>query len=476
MEKKILTTFFMIVAIGIVTTGLLSLSLFRIAIPIELTSQIDSKLLIYSAISIFFGILVSVGLGFRYIKRITEPIKQLAKVTKRISTGNYEQRIHADSEGEIQELYQSFNIMSDKLEDAILELQDNNTKMKSILTSMLNGVIALDTENKVILVNPVAEEMFEINSDDIKGKHILDVIKEGNLPELLKNLISQNKAMNSEIEINFPELRTLSLKSNLIRVENDPSKIIGVVIILQDITEVRKLENMRKDFVANVSHELKTPLTSIKGFVETLQSSASLDLNTRERFLNIIEIETDRLTYLIQDLLILSEIENKNKIIEEEEIDVLENMNQITNVLEQLARKKNIKMKINVKENIPYIYGNNSWFKQMLINLIDNAIKYTPEDGDVLVSVGNDSKNMYINVSDTGIGIDKEHIERLFERFYRIDKSRTREIGGTGLGLAIVKHIVRSFYGKINIESQIDEGTKFNIVLPLDKNIEKNKN
>lgn len=475
MERKILYTFFMIVTIGVLTTGLLLLSLFRVSIPIEIARQIDSKILIYSAMSIFFGILVSGGLGVRYIKRFTEPIKQLAKITKKISTGNYEQRIHGDSEGEIQELYQSFNIMSDKLESAILELQDNNTKMKSILASMLNGVIALDTEYKVMLVNPAVEDMFKINAEDIKGKHILDIIKDGKLPDLLKNLIDHNKAINSEIEIGFPNPRTVSLKSNLIRVENDPSRIIGVVIIFQDITEVRKLENMRKDFVANVSHELKTPLTSIKGFVETLQSSSSLDLDTRERFLNIIEIETDRLTYLIQDLLILSEIENENKIMEEEKIDVVENMKQITNVLEELARKKNIKMKIVIEDDIPSTYGSSGWFKQMLINLIDNAIKYTPEYGHVLVLINYDSEDMYINVSDTGIGIDKEHLERLFERFYRIDKSRTRKIGGTGLGLAIVKHIVKSFNGEINIESKVDEGSKFSITLPLDGSVKKNK-
>lgn len=475
MERKILYTFFMIVTIGVLTTGLLLLSLFRISIPIEIARQIDSKLLTYGIISIFFGILVSGGLGIRYIKRFTEPIKQLAKITKRISKGNYEQRIHGNSEGEIQELYQSFNIMSDKLESAILELQDNNTKMKSILASMLNGVIALDTEYKVMLVNPSVENMFKINAEDIEGKHILDILKDDKLSDLLKNLIDHNKAINSEVEIGFPQTKTVSLKSNLIRVENDPSRIIGVVIIFQDITEVRKLENMRKDFVANVSHELKTPLTSIKGFVETLQSSTSLDLDTRGRFLNIIEIETDRLTYLIQDLLILSEIENENKIMEEEKIDVVENMKQITNVLEELARKKNIKMKIVIEDNIPNTYGNSGWFKQMLINLIDNAIKYTPEYGHVLVLINYDSDNMYIDVSDTGIGIDKEHLERLFERFYRIDKSRTRKIGGTGLGLAIVKHIVKSFNGKINIESKVDEGSKFSITLPLDGIIKKNK-
>lgn len=467
MERKTLYTFSIIITIGILTTGLLSFSLFKISIPIELTSQVESDLLKYNLISMFFGLLVSIGLGIRYIKKITHPMKQLVKITKKISAGNYARRIYSSTEGEIQELSESFNTISERLELAVSELQDSNTKLKSILTSMLNGVIALDNENKIMLVNPVAEELFNINSEDIKGKHILEVIRDEELIKMLKNLVGDNKVINSEMEIRFPKPRTLSFKSNLIRVENDPSKIIGVVIILQDVTEIRKLENMRKDFVANVSHELKTPLTSIKGFVETLQSGASLDLETQDRFLNIIEIETDRLTYLIQDLLILSEIENKDNV-EEEKICINENVNQIMNVLEEQAKKKNIKIEVKI-DNEPYIYGNSGWFKQMLINLIDNAIKYTKENGFVKLDIYKDLEYLFINVSDTGIGIDDEHLDRLFERFYRVDKSRTREVGGTGLGLAIVKHIILSFDGEIDIESEIDKGTKFYIKLPLNK-------
>lgn len=467
MERRILYTFFTIITIGILTTGLLSFSLFKISIPIELTSQVESELLKYNFISMFFGMLVSLGLGIRYIKKITHPMKQLVKITKKISAGNYARRIYSSTEGEIQELSESFNTISERLELAVSELQDSNTKLKSILTSMLNGVIALDNENKVMLVNPVAEELFNINSEDIKGKHILEVIRDEELRKMLENLTGDNKVINREMEIRFPKLTTLSFKSNLIRIENDPSRIIGVVIILQDVTEIRKLENMRKDFVANVSHELKTPLTSIKGFVETLQSGASLDLETQDRFLNIIEIETDRLTYLIQDLLILSEIENKDNV-EEEKIYIRENVNQIMNVLEEQAKKKNIKIEVKIDDE-PYIFGNSGWFKQMLINLIDNAIKYTKENGFVDLEIYKDLKNLNINVLDTGIGIDKEHLDRLFERFYRVDKSRTREVGGTGLGLAIVKHIILSFDGEIDIESEVDKGTKIYIKLPLNK-------
>lgn len=469
MERKILSTFFIIVAIGILTTGLLSFSLFKTSIPIELTSQIELELLKYSFTSIIFGMLVSAGLGIRYVRKVTQPIKQLATITKKISTGSYPKKIYASVEGEIQELSQNFNTMSERLETAVSELQENNTKMKSILTSMQNGVIALDTENKIILVNPVVEEMFAIRSDDIKGKHIFEVIRNEKLVEILKGLSCHNEMINSEIEIQHPDYRILSLRSNIIRLENNPNVSIGLVIILQDVTEIRKLENMRKDFVANVSHELKTPLTSIKGFVETLQSGTPVDLETRDKFLNIIDIEADRLMYLIQDLLTLSEIENKNKLMEEQKINIEERVEQVMNILGELAKKKSISMIKEINNNLPPICGNKSWFDQMLINLIDNAIKYTPEGGTVKVIVDICENNIYIKVIDTGIGIDNNHIERLFERFYRVDKSRTRQVGGTGLGLAIVKHIVLSFGGSVDVKSEIDKGTEFNVLLPLNK-------
>ncbi len=377
MEKKILWTFVVIILIGILSTGLLSFSLFKVSVPIELTSQIENDLLKYNFISMLFGSIVSIGLGARYVRRITEPIKQLAKITKKISKGQFERRIYASTEGEIKELSESFNTMSERLESAVSELQDNNTKMESILTSMLNGVIALDNDYKIMLVNPVAEEMFGIKSEMVEHRHILEVIRNEKIISIIRSLIDNNTMVNSEIELQFPEPKILSLKSNFIRLEQDPSRVIGVVIILQDISEIRKLENTRKEFVANVSHELKTPLTSIKGFVETLQEGINLDPAIQKKFLHIIEIETDRLTFLIEDLLTLSEIENKSKEAEEEQINILENINQVTNMLSELARKKDIDIEVDNLSSVDFIYGKSSWFKQMLINLIENAIKYT---------------------------------------------------------------------------------------------------
>ncbi|KNF09907.1 alkaline phosphatase synthesis sensor protein PhoR [Gottschalkia purinilytica] len=475
MQKRIFLTFVILLIIGVSITGILSFSLFKITVPeLESIPNMEIMLIKYQAISILSGLTVSLLLGFRYIKKVTDPIKQLTSITKKISTGNYRQRIHSRTDDELDELSENFNTMSIKLENTIDELQESNTKMKAILTSMLNGVIALDNSKQIILVNPAAEEMFGVQEKEVRGKHILESIRNDDLSKIVRTLVNESKTLESEIEIFNPEYKVLSFHSNLIRLNNDPTRILGMVIILQDVTKIRKLENMRKEFVANVSHELKTPLTSIKGFVETLKEGAAENSAIRDKFLGIIDIEASRLTSLIQDLLTLSEIENENNLVSQEDIDINKSIDRTLKLLNEIANQKNIILENKIQEDIPHIKGNRSWFKQMIINLVDNGIKYTPDGGKVKIEAYNDDVNVYIKVSDTGIGIEEEHLSRLFERFYTVDKARSKQVGGTGLGLAIVKHIVLSFKGNIDVESKIGKGTKFIVSIPIDKSVDIN--
>ena len=228
---------------------------------------------------------------------------------------------------------------------------------------------------------------------------------------------------------------------------------------------------MRKDFVANVSHELKTPLTSIKGFIETLLYGASENEEIRDKFLGIINVEVERLNSLIEDLLILSEIEKTEKIAQDEEINLNYSTKTIIEMLSEIAKNKEISLLYNCESKMPSIYGNQSWFKQMMVNLIDNAIKYNKAGGEVRMSIKKDDEknHVVISVKDNGVGIEEEHLSRLFERFYRVDKARSRNVGGTGLGLAIVKHVVLSFKGIIDIESSFGEGTEFIVRIPYSK-------
>ncbi|MTI70770.1 MAG: HAMP domain-containing protein [Firmicutes bacterium] len=445
-----------------------AISVIRLSVALEDISKSNKVLFEYIIVSICAGLLVALILGFRFVRKVTDPIKELTIATKSISNGNYGKRVYYNTDDELGILANNFNIMSQKLEENINEIQDRSTKNKAILTSMINGVIALDNNKRIMFINPAAEKIFGIKEENAKDKFILEVIRNNNLDEQIHRLIKENESSKNEIEIFEPQNRILNIYSNPIKLLDNPNRKIGVVILIQDITEIRKLERMRKDFVANVSHELKTPLTSIKGFVETLKSGAADKKEVRDKFIDIIDIETGRLTTLIQDLLVLSEIENKHNMVNKVKIDVTKSIEEVIQVLDGIAKKKNITIEKNISTDLPIIHGNKTWFKQMVINLVDNGIKYTPEGGKVKISSYVENKNIVIKIKDTGIGIDKEHLTRLFERFYRVDKARSRRVGGTGLGLAIVKHIIIAFNGKIDVKSEVNEGTEFIVKIPID--------
>ena len=248
----------------------------------------------------------------------------------------------------------------------------------------------------------------------------------------------------------------------------DTDAVIGFIINIENITEYAKLENMRKEFVANVSHELKTPITSIQGFIETLKMTDNLDEDTKNRFLTIIENEATRLTRLIDDILLLSTIENKTKK-KVEKVDLFEVFEEVHEVINYIAKKKNIKVKYDFENKDIDLWEYSGYIRQILLNIISNAIKYTGENGKVSIKQYIKSEKVFIEVKDNGIGIPEEDIERIFERFYRVDKARSRSVGGTGLGLAITKHMVKALNGNIRVESELGVGSKFIIELPFNQ-------
>ena len=252
----------------------------------------------------------------------------------------------------------------------------------------------------------------------------------------------------------------------------DTDAVIGFIINIENITEYAKLENMRKEFVANVSHELKTPITSIQGFIETLKMTDNLDEDTKNRFLTIIENEATRLTRLIDDILLLSTIENKTKK-KVEKVDLFEVFEEVHEVINYIAKKKNIKVKYDFENKDIDLWEYSGYIRQILLNIISNAIKYTGENGKVSIKQYIKSEKVFIEVKDNGIGIPEEDIERIFERFYRVDKARSRSVGGTGLGLAITKHMVKALNGNIKVESELGVGSKFIIELPFNTELAK---
>jgi len=300
----------------------------------------------------------------------------------------------------------------------------------------------------------------------MEGRHLLELIRDTELDDVIQEAIMDSDPREVEVILREPDEKIIRVMTSQIREQDNPLQLTGVVIFMDDVTEIRKLEKIRSDFVSNVTHELKTPLTSISGFVETLKSGEIEDDLTRERFLDIIEIETERLTRLINDILTLSEIENIRGQDHKRIVSASELFDEVKPMMNAVNRDKKVTLEYEVAKNLPNIRINEDRFKQMMINLIDNAVKYTPDNGKVVVSAYTKYKKLVIRVKDTGIGIPEEDLPRLFERFYRVDKARSKKMGGTGLGLAIVKHIVLSMNGTIKVNSEVGKGTEFVITIP----------
>ena len=284
--------------------------------------------------------------------------------------------------------------------------------------------------------------------------------------KILKGIVQHIGSKENHIEnLTLEDETVYKLKIDPVYLQNSKNAIIGSIINIENITEIVKLENMRRDFVANVSHELKTPLTSINGFVETLIMNEDLQVSKRNRFLAIIQKESDRLKRLIEDILLLSSIENKNDLVKES-ISLYDVFKEVYDMINYIASSKNIDLSYEFEDDKVVVQAYGDYMKQLLLNLIDNAIKYTPNGGKVIVKQFTKDNNIIIEVIDNGMGIPKEDQSKIFQRFYRVDKARSRSVGGTGLGLAITKHIVNSLNGSISVESEFGEGSKFIVKLP----------
>lgn len=426
----------------------------RSSMPLKVVNGLGSKYFKFYILAIIFSTLMSIWFSLKLSYIIVKPITDLIFITSRISKGEFSRRARILSDGEIGQLAKNFNEMADKLEFTLNEVTDKQNRLEAILQSMDSGVIAVDRKNKVIMINPYAKKMFGITKDII-GQNLLDNIRDFQLEDIFHQSDDDYK----EIKIVWPQERELRIKTADII---NRSEHIGTVAVVQDITEVKKLEKMRTQFVANVSHELKTPLTSIKGFAETLKYVD--DAETKEKFLNIINEEADRLTRLITDILILSHIEQQKEV-KNEKIDVNKIVVDVYNLMKNIADVKGIQLSIE-QQTIKTMMGDADRFKQMLINLVGNAINYSETGDSVCIGTESFDDEFILWVEDTGVGIAKKQIPRIFERFYRVDKARSRSNGGTGLGLAIVKHIVLQLNGKIYVESELGKGSKFLVEIP----------
>ncbi|CEN76704.1 two-component sensor histidine kinase [[Clostridium] sordellii] len=415
----------------------------------------------------FFIVLISIIvsiISIRYAINLRNYLKEFIAVSKKISNKEFHSKINISAKGELGQLVDNFNYMIDTIDTTIQEVEYKNLQLKSIVKSISHGILAIDINGNVLLINKEAKNIIKASYiDPIEGKNINNVIKDDKILNEISRFIGSKKTKMKQIT-NDEEI-VYNIKLDPIYLQSSKNVIIGSIINIENVTERVRLENMRSDFVANVTHELKTPLTSISGFVETLRINENIDHKTRDRFLGIIENESDRLKRLIDDILLLSFIENKDTI-SYEKIDISNLFKEIYELTINYAKSKNIELRYKIENEDIVINSNRDYIKQIFLNLIDNAIKYTPDGGFVETSVYQNDENIFINIKDNGIGISKEDTSRVFERFYRVDKARSRDVGGTGLGLAIVKHIVKSLNGTIDIKSELNVGTEFIVSIP----------
>ena len=419
---------------------------------------------------VFFvlGVVASVFFAWYFTVRLDaellEPLREMTKATRRM-TGKEIKFQHTDEYvDELALLGKTLSEMGNRIKRNIEEITEEKNKIQAIIESMAEVVISLDQRGRIVLLNSAAEIMFKVKGFDAMGKPFLEVIRNYQLAQVFQEALETGKPICRKIELVNWAVGFLRIEITPLR--NERHEIIGVVGILHDISEVTRVERMRTDFIANVSHELRTPLTSIKGFVETLLEGAMEDQATCGRFLNIISSETNRLAQLINDLLSLSELESKSKPLEWVEFSLPDLIHEKLNLFSMPLERKNLQLHLKLSDDLPLIVADRGKIGQVLINLIDNAIKYTPVDREISISTWQEGQNLVTSVSDTGTGIPQEALPRLFERFYRVDTARSREMGGTGLGLSIVKHIVEAHGGKVWVESEREQGSKFYFALP----------
>ena len=412
---------------------------------------------------IFIALLASIILGFALAGSITRPINDVTDTVRKMSTGDFSESVAVKSDDEIGQLAEMFNLMREKLADTLSEITGERNKLSTILEYMADGLVAFDLDGGIIHVNPAARALLGIDPEDpipesydeLMG-HLADNIGLERIKGNCENQGAQDIFAygNGIFAIHYD------------RFKDEDGEDIGIIMLIQDITERQKLEDMQRDFVANVSHELKTPLTTIKSYTETLMDGAVDDPEIARNFLGIVDNEADRMNRLVKDLLQLSRLDHRQERMNFLEGNIVDLVKQCMVKVEMTAQQKGHQLNalFDDRMNIRVLMDKDR-MEQVLLNVLSNAIKYTPDGGRIDVDIDSDGREVQIIVSDNGIGISEEELPRIFERFYRVDKARSRSMGGTGLGLAITKQIVEEHQGTIEAESTLGKGTKFIITL-----------
>jgi len=438
-----------------------------------LTSQVDNtdarlRLILLFLLTAVAGTAAVAGIAAAFTRRLRRPLRELIDVAELIADGAIGQRVFLRGGDEVGRLGQMFNRLSERLAIRIAQLEEDRQQLRTILSGMVEGVVALDAEQRILFANERANQLLEFPSPGPVGRRLWEVVRQRPLLDIVQRSLDRPEP--SREEFNWNGAITRSLTVHAARLPGRPPR--GAVLVLHDTTELRRLERLRQEFVANVSHELKTPLSVIKANVETLIDGAVDDARHRGAFLQQIASQSDRLHFLILDLISLARIESGEERFEFQPVPV-QTVAQAC-IERHRTRAEARQQTLLLPPDEPEagkieVWADEEAVDQILDNLLDNALKYTPDGGQIRVGWRIEKESVAIEVADTGIGIPAADLPRIFERFYRVDKARSREMGGTGLGLSIVKHLVQAMYGSVRADSKVGVGTTFTILLPQAK-------
>ncbi len=401
---------------------------------------------------------ITVLLGFLIASSITVPIRDVTQKAEEMAMGDFDQFVDVKSNDEIGQLANMFNYLTLKLKNTIQDMDLERSKLDTIFNYMAEGVIAVDRDNRIIHANLIAMDILGLSQSNIVENSIFD-FKKMNMLEIDYDKVD---------ELEGDEI--VGINSEIYKIKHAPFKneegnIGGLIMVFQDITHEHRLDNMRKEFVANVSHELKTPITTIKSYTETLMES-EIDVDTSHRFLNVIDSECDRMARLVRDLLQLSNLDYEKTNWNKAEVSLTDILEDVILKLDLAFKEKKQRVTLNIEEDLPKVFSDKDGIERVILNILSNAIKYTQEYGEIHVEGFISDKNIVLKIRDNGFGISEEDQERIFERFYRVEKGRSRELGGTGLGLSIAKEIIEAHKGSLSLKSKLGEGTEVSIELP----------
>lgn len=444
------------VALPLVENGTIE-GILRLALPLESVKTMLGEVRGTVAVGLLFALCFAVVIGALVASGVLKPVDKMMRVSRRYAEGDFSRRIAPVADDELGDLAGTLNSMAQAIEDKMREIGNQNQKLSAVFNSMIEGVMVMDREGRIVSVNPAVERVFGVERGNIEGRTFLEAIRNNDLAEVITAALVKGKPVSREVGLLYPVKRIFEANATPIF---DNSVISGCMVVIHDITEMRRLETVRRDFVANVSHELKTPLTSIRGFIETLLEGAVDDKENNRSFLKIVQEHAGRLESLVNDLLALSSLESGTITLDKSDFSVARLFREVGSGFATQLKAKHIELKVELSDDVT-VRADKARLQQVAVNLIDNAIKFNREYGTITVRAAQGCDGVTVSVGDSGIGIPSRDIPRIFERFYRVDKARSRELGGTGLGLSIVKHIIELHGGSVGVESTEGSGSTF---------------